>query len=1100
MRKFIDVFIKYDKNLVMKVIAENNDDQINKITNIDKKSSFKKIKDLPKEPNCNVNLISDNIDSNVESNLALLKSENKSIKPVFADPSGKRWRKARYFVILLTILAFLFVGLISFFAYLDIGLLRNIAIDQKTTYKNSKIEGPNTTYFINSKDLDEGYLNIKENYQYLDEVVCDCEDKLLNNEVNSAELQKIIDFVERDDLQMKIKLQLNVVEVNKLLIERVKALITNKIFYGLVAVGKSQLELDKLRIGVNDDPTIEYALEVNEELDNVPTNEIDYVLLPRINEINNRNYMKLVKDVVAKNIIWNFDSYKIYDGEEIRLNYFEALKIAKQNQDKSFKLVNGIPKMKINNIESLIFPSSIMLIDYKSKSGLGLINNEFLSDNFKFFKNVDKNSKLSLLNDIYFENKVEATGEGTFTKLVEDSRGGRVSVVEKNGQIDSFKIDEFSKSATTLKYGKIKNKSVLTFDDGPNPEATTKILDELKKANIKAVFFSVGQNVELYPEIARRTIDEGHEIANHSFTHKKMYTVSDKIIEDEMRKTNRIIEQVTGAKPRFFRLPFTDGGNLYNINQDLRIARIAKNLGMDLSDYDSDTKDYSDPNFKVDYDNLRGNQILLHDLPKKKGFELDQKLPLLIDNLRKNKVEIVDYKELFGEKRIPVDTKVAHSFFDDLLNNRFENMIFYKNGINYFVLNMFTYLLYFIFLLMMMRLVIVIIGKIVFRVKRKSIHAYTKPFVSIIIPAYNEEKLIRFTIQSVLDSDYPNIEIIMVDDGSKDSTFSVAKENFENNPKVKLFTKANAGKGHALNYGIKKSTSDYIFLVDADSLLHKDAISKMMQHFQDPEVVGVAGNVDVGNKIFSITKLNIPNFIVILQKIEYIYTNLFDKKGYSPINCTYIVPGCIGAFRKKEVEDIGMIRSDTLAEDMLLTIMLLEKKHKIVFEPDAYCQTEAPETLAQLYKQRLRWTFGTMQVIWKQKTMMFNPKHGILGLFVLPYILLSFFFRLIRPFLLVITALGVAKFVLVFDSNFTQVLSPENYVVLFIVSLEFCLIVYTLTQVNIKRNWILIIFIPIISFLSGLFNCAIAIHVLIRILKGGNVGWGVLNRKGSLVD
>ncbi|MGL4758383.1 MAG: glycosyltransferase [Patescibacteria group bacterium] len=1023
-------------------------------------------------------------------------------KPVFYDISGKRWKRARFFVWLFSILGILIIFLIGFFAYLEIGQLHSIAKDQKKVFTNQKLGQKKAIYVFDGNNYNNAFETIKQNYLYLDEVICNCYSFDSKSIVKNIDYQKIIDFVKREDTNIKLKIQISIPdEINNptVISEAFKTVKEASEFDGIIINSGDNEKIENFRQQFNFD--FQNALNINSNFTNVPDDLIEYIYLPKVNEKNRQVYKEAVSNVKTKNLIWDFEPYTVTNGQEIRLTYPELLERINNVKEKTFKMVNSIPTLNYSRRESYYFPSVLMLGEYEKFQSFGIVNPEYLSDTFKIIKKNDF-GQFKDFENINFTYKNQIEGEGTFTRITRQALSGSISFKKIENDINSFTINSYGLPAKIERFGLNKTKTVLTFDDGPHPDATIKILEVLRKENVKAVFFAVGQNVELYPEIARRIVQEGHEIGNHSYSHRKLYTSSDKIIEDEIKKTNIIIEQVTGVKPRFFRVPFTDGGKEYRVEQDLRVAKIAQAQGLQISDYDSDTKDFADMITIPDYSTLTGTQILLHDLPKRKGLELDTKLPSLIANLRKSGQEVVSYKELFNEKDIPKDVvKNELSFIDDLKNKKFENMVFYKNNINLFVLSSFTYLLNIMLVMMTLRLLVVLYGKVLFRLKRpitKELPSI-ESLVSIVIPAYNEEKMICTTIDSILSSTYKNLEVIIVDDGSKDSIFMKAKTTYASNPNVKVYTKTNGGKGNALNFGIVRSIGEFVILVDADSIFEKEAISKLIANFHDPKVSAVAGNVDVGNNLFNVTWFRLPNFITIFQKIEYIYANLFDKKGYSPFNCTYIVPGCIGAYRRKDLIELGMLKSDTLAEDMLLSVMFLENKYKIVFEPDAYCITEAPESISQLYKQRLRWNFGTMQVVWKKRNLMFNPKHGLLGLFIFPYIVLSFIFRFIRPFLYIIAIYQIAKFVIVYNSEFVELFNQENLIPFILTFIELVFTSYSLLKTNFKKNLGLIPFILPITLFGSIFNCIISVHVVIRILKGGNVGWGFLKRKGSLV-
>lgn len=244
------------------------------------------------------------------------------------------------------------------------------------------------------------------------------------------------------------------------------------------------------------------------------------------------------------------------------------------------------------------------------------------------------------------------------------------------------------------------------------------------------------------------------------------------------------------------------------------------------------------------------------------------------------------------------------------------------------------------------------------------------PFVSIIVPVYNEGKVIRESINSLLKLDYSNYEIIIVNDGSKDDTLEVAKtlvglqQGRYGDVKVSLINKPNGGKAKALNAGIHFSKAEIVLCMDGDSQLSEDSIRMAVRHFSDPEIGAVAGNVKVMNR---------KKLFTDLQALEYIEGLNMARAAQSFMKLVNIIPGPIGLFRKRAIEDAGYYSSDTFAEDADLTLKILAHNWKIYYEPRAISYTEAPEKLQQLLKQRYRWTRGILQAIRKHKKILVNP-------------------------------------------------------------------------------------------------------------------------------
>ncbi|MBU1098688.1 MAG: glycosyl transferase [Ignavibacteriae bacterium HGW-Ignavibacteriae-2] len=244
------------------------------------------------------------------------------------------------------------------------------------------------------------------------------------------------------------------------------------------------------------------------------------------------------------------------------------------------------------------------------------------------------------------------------------------------------------------------------------------------------------------------------------------------------------------------------------------------------------------------------------------------------------------------------------------------------------------------------------------------------PFISIIVPAYNEGITLHDSINSLLELDYPNYEIIIVNDGSTDNTAQIAESIVGNrtgkisNVKISLINKPNGGKAKALNAGIQYSEADFVLCMDGDCQLTPGTLKNGIRHFIDPSVGAVAGNVKIENR---------RKFLTDLQALEYVEGLNLPRSAQGQLQQVNIIPGPIGIFRKVALRDAGFYSSDTFAEDADITLKILASGWKISYEPTSIALTEAPTKLHQLLKQRYRWTRGILQAIRKHKQHIFNP-------------------------------------------------------------------------------------------------------------------------------
>ncbi|MBN1375972.1 MAG: glycosyltransferase [Dehalococcoidia bacterium] len=269
-----------------------------------------------------------------------------------------------------------------------------------------------------------------------------------------------------------------------------------------------------------------------------------------------------------------------------------------------------------------------------------------------------------------------------------------------------------------------------------------------------------------------------------------------------------------------------------------------------------------------------------------------------------------------------------------------------------------------------------------------------KPRVSIIVPAYNEEKVVARTIETLVEADYPDKEIIIVDDGSQDSTYEVASRFAGKG--LKVVHRPNGGKFAALNTGIAVSTGEIIVTVDADSLIGRAAIAEIVKGFENPEVAGVAGNLKVFNRGKLLTNL---------QALEYITQIQVVRRAFENFGSLTVASGAFSAFRKTAIEEAGYYDPDYLLEDFDITIKLL-KSHQILHgNNEAVCYTEAPETLRDIYKQRLSWFRGDFQNFWKHRDTFFNPRFGIMHKLTFPYMLISMTLVPVASLVVIVTSI-----------------------------------------------------------------------------------------------
>jgi len=357
----------------------------------------------------------------------------------------------------------------------------------------------------------------------------------------------------------------------------------------------------------------------------------------------------------------------------------------------------------------------------------------------------------------------------------------------------------------------------------------------------------------------------------------------------------------------------------------------------------------------------------------------------------------------------------------------------------------------------------------------------TYPFLSIIVPAYNEAEVIQSSLSSLLELRYPYFEIIAVDDGSTDGTYERMKE-FEGDHygvKVSVIRKENSGKADALNYGIRRAKASIVVCMDSDSRLTPEALRYAVYHFADPHVGAVAGNVKVINRHNIWTKL---------QALEYIEGLNIVRNAQAFWRTVNVVPGPMGIFRREAIESVGYYDSDTFAEDFDMTVRLLAAGWKIDYEPKAIAYTEAPEELLDLIKQRYRWCRGVLQALRKQKHLLTRSEGNITTPLSLWYMM---FEGLLWPAMNIFTNLFFVWIALIYGMTKLLVMWW-----LLLTILDILIAVYAIIME--REDMSLALYAVFYRFFYVLIIDVCKVFATLEELVGLDMSWGKLARKGRI--
>jgi peptidoglycan/xylan/chitin deacetylase (PgdA/CDA1 family)/glycosyltransferase involved in cell wall biosynthesis len=554
----------------------------------------------------------------------------------------------------------------------------------------------------------------------------------------------------------------------------------------------------------------------------------------------------------------------------------------------------------------------------------------------------------------------------------------------------------------------------LTFDDGPDPTWTPRILDLLARHRLHATFFVTGRAAARYPGLLRRIVREGHALGNHSLSHRDLLDVPDWRARLELEGNERLLEDLAGRRVGMVRLPY-DGGTEYSAADDALAVARAQHMGYAVSSYDVDTHDWVygggsgdgalagmlPPQIPLPTLDGRNVTLLMHDAGGDRSRTVDY-----IEHRLLPAAEAAHYRiatmpeanpELEGTQR-PAGPATAQ---DAAVHELVDAWLVAPDRVvgALFVLGVGT----------VIASSLVLAALAVLRRRRGAPGpAPTDPpiAVTVLVAAYNEATVIEATLRSLVATTYPVREFLVVDDGSTDGTGNIVERLAGTlDPRIRLVRRSNGRKPAALNTGLRAAVGDVVVTVDADTHADPAMVGNLVRHFAaDPygTLAAVAGVVRVGNRR--------TNLLTRWQGLEYLSLIGVERAAHDLLNAIAVVPGACAAWRREAVLRAGGFSDATLAEDNDLTLTLHRHGWRIGQDDRALAATEAPEDLDSLLRQRVRWTFGSLQVLVKHRDMLLRPRYGWLGLVVLPNTVVSLLVPLLTiPFVAVMSVLVLAQ-------------------------------------------------------------------------------------------
>ncbi|WP_181557988.1 bifunctional polysaccharide deacetylase/glycosyltransferase family 2 protein [Actinoplanes lutulentus] len=617
---------------------------------------------------------------------------------------------------------------------------------------------------------------------------------------------------------------------------------------------------------------------------------------------------------------------------------------------------------------------------------------------------------------------------------------------------------------------------VLTFDDGPSPEYTPEILDVLAEYDVPGTFFMIGAEISKYPGLTKEVLDGGHEIGIHTFTHPDMSTKNDWRRSVEMQETQYALAGAAGVTSVIFRPPYSSTVAALD-NTNWAVMEEMGERGYLTVVNDLDSRDWEEEVTNDDIveavtpDDGAGAVLLFHDGGGNRS-KTAAALRTVIPTLKDAGYTFTTVSALTGMNTV----NPAATTEEWVLGLGIVSAVQVATNATVW----FSMLLLVLGVITVLRLVLMLVlGRRHARRYRGGDAVWGQPYtepVTVIVPAYNEKECIADTLRSLVASTHP-IRVVVIDDGSDDGTAEIAEAlGYEN---VTVVRQPNGGKSTALNNGIAHASTEVVVMMDGDTVFEPDTVRLLVQPFASAEIGAVAGNAKVANR---------NTMIAIWQHIEYVVGFSIDRRAYDVMRCMATVPGAIGAFRREALQQVNGLSDDTLAEDTDLTIAIIRAGWRVVYEERARAWTEAPSTMSQLWRQRYRWSYGTMQAMWKHRRALFEKgaggkfgRRGLLNLAVFQTLL-----PLLSPLIDVFLVYG-----LIFLDPVTTVIAWLSMLGVQLISTVYA---FRLDHESLKPLWRL----PLQQFVYRQLMYLVLIQSVLAAVGGIRLGWQKLRRTGGL--
>ncbi|MFK4544747.1 cellulose synthase/poly-beta-1,6-N-acetylglucosamine synthase-like glycosyltransferase/peptidoglycan/xylan/chitin deacetylase (PgdA/CDA1 family) [Streptomyces tendae] len=640
---------------------------------------------------------------------------------------------------------------------------------------------------------------------------------------------------------------------------------------------------------------------------------------------------------------------------------------------------------------------------------------------------------------------------------------------------------------------------VLTFDDGPDPTWTPQVLEILEKYDVPGTFFLVGSMVSRHPGIVRDMVEQGNEVGVHTFTHVDLSYQSQARVTREIEQTQLALAGAAGITTTLFRAPYSSQTDAID-NYSWPVYESLGEDGYTSVFIDTDSDDWKRPGVSkiVEWatpEDGEGASVLFHDAGGERSQTIEA-LPKYIEKMQAKGYTFTTVSGVMADQQSAgagqasagqagagpageQGLQAAHHRATGATRYEGKALIAAVAVAEWTVPALSVGLVIVGVAVMGRFAMMLVLARRHHRRRNRRGFGWGPPVtgpVSVIVPAYNEKECIEATLRSLARSTHP-IEIIVVDDGSTDGTAEIAESL--GLPGVRVVRQANAGKPAALNNGVRHARYDIVVMMDGDTVFEPDTVRHLVQPFADPAVGAVAGNAKVGNR---------RTLIGAWQHIEYVMGFNLDRRMYDLLRCMPTIPGAIGAFRREAVLQVGGMSHDTLAEDTDITIALHRAGRRVVYQEHARAWTEAPGSLGQLWSQRYRWSYGTMQALWKHRRCLTDKgPSGRFGRVGMPLVVL---FQVVTPvFAPLIDVFTVYSMVFV---DFRAALLAW----LAVLAVQLVCAAYAFRLDGEKYRYLLMMPLQQLAYRQMMY--LVLIHSCVTALTGGRLRWQKLKRTGEV--